>query len=85
VPWAAFVIVPLFGFANAGVSPADIGLDAVLAPLPLGIPAELFLGRQLGIFGAVWLAVRFGMRGRCAARPGCKSTAWRPSAASASR
>ena len=63
-PWVAFAIVPAFGFANAGVSFEAIGLGAVLEPLPLGIAAGLFLGKQLGIFGAVWLSVRFGLAGR---------------------
>ena len=59
-PWVAFLIVPLFGFANAGVSlarftPADI-FDAV----PLGVALGLLLGKQIGIFGAVWLLVRGG-------------------------
>ena len=65
-PWVAYLIVPVFGFANAGVSLAGLGLGDLLAPLPLGIAAGLFLGKQIGIFGAVWLAVRFGL----AARPG---------------
>ena len=60
-PWVAFLIVPLFGFANAGVSLDGITLAALLAPLPLGIAAGLFLGKQLGIFGAVWLSVRLGL------------------------
>jgi len=60
-PLVAFLIVPLFGFANAGVPLGGIGLDDLLAPLPLGIAAGLFLGKQIGIFGAVWLAVRFGI------------------------
>ncbi|SMF61867.1 sodium/proton antiporter, NhaA family [Allosphingosinicella indica] len=60
-PWVAFGIVPLFGFANAGVSLAGMGVDDILAPLPLGIAAGLFIGKQIGIFGAVWAAVRFGM------------------------
>jgi NhaA family Na+:H+ antiporter len=60
-PWVAFAVVPLFGFANAGVSLEGIGLADLLAPLPLGIAAGLFLGKQIGIFGAVWLAVRFGI------------------------
>ncbi|HYG46379.1 MAG TPA: Na+/H+ antiporter NhaA [Allosphingosinicella sp.] len=63
-PWVAFLIVPLFGFANAGVSLAGVGLDRLAAPLPLGIAAGLFLGKQLGIFGAVWLTVRFGLASR---------------------
>ncbi|HYI47726.1 MAG TPA: Na+/H+ antiporter NhaA [Allosphingosinicella sp.] len=60
-PWVAFLIVPLFGFANAGVSLEGVGLERLLAPLPLGIAAGLFLGKQIGIFGAVWLTVRFGL------------------------
>jgi NhaA family Na+:H+ antiporter len=60
-PWVAFLIVPLFGFANAGVSLEHMGLSDLFAPLPLGIAAGLFLGKQLGIFGAVWLSVRFGL------------------------
>jgi NhaA family Na+:H+ antiporter len=60
-PWVAFAIVPLFGFANAGVDVTGMGLDDVFAPLPLGIAAGLFLGKQLGIFAAVWLSVRFGI------------------------
>jgi Na+:H+ antiporter, NhaA family len=59
-PWSAFLIVPLFGFANAGVSLAGLGLGAVLDPLPLGIAAGLLIGKQAGIFGAVWAAVKLG-------------------------
>lgn len=60
-PWSAYLIVPLFGFANAGVEiPPDIA-GALLAPLPLGIAAGLFLGKQLGIFGAVRLACALGV------------------------
>jgi NhaA family Na+:H+ antiporter len=58
-PWVAFLIVPLFGFANAGVALGGLGPAALLAPLPLAIAAGLFAGKQIGIFGAVWLAVRF--------------------------
>ncbi len=64
VPWSGFVIVPLFAFANAGVSLARLNLAGLLAPLPLGIAAGLFLGKQLGIFGAIVLAERFGFAPR---------------------
>lgn len=56
----AFVIVPLFGFANAGVDLSGITARDMVDPLPLGIALGLFLGKQIGIFGAVWLAVRSG-------------------------
>jgi len=64
-PWVAFLIIPVFGFANAGVSLAGLGLGALLAPLPLAVAGGLFLGKQAGIFGAVRLAVAL----RIAARP----------------
>ncbi len=60
-PWVAFGIVPLFGFANAGVSLRGIGLEDLLAPLPMGIAAGLFVGKQIGIFGSVRLAAALGL------------------------
>jgi NhaA family Na+:H+ antiporter len=54
-PWVMFGIMPLFGLASAGV---EIGNMKILQPLPLAIIAGLFLGKQLGVFGAIWLAVR---------------------------
>ncbi len=60
----AFVIVPLFGFANAGVSLEAVGFDALLAPLPLGIALGLFIGKQIGIFGSVWGCVKLGLAAR---------------------
>ncbi|HEY0044315.1 MAG TPA: Na+/H+ antiporter NhaA, partial [Allosphingosinicella sp.] len=60
-PWVAFLIVPVFGFANAGVSIGGLGLEQVFAPLPLGIAAGLFVGKQLGIFAAIWGAVKLGL------------------------
>jgi NhaA family Na+:H+ antiporter len=60
-PWVAYAIVPIFGFANAGVSLSGIGVEQLLAPLPLGIAAGLFLGKQIGIFLSIWLSVKIGI------------------------
>ncbi len=60
-PWVAFAIVPLFGFANAGVSLAGMNWSAILAPLPLAISTALFLGKQLGVFAGVVIAVALGL------------------------
>lgn len=58
-PYVMFGIVPLFGFASAGVTISD--LDAVLDPLPIGIALGLIIGKQVGVFGAVWLADKTGL------------------------
>ena len=63
-PWSAYLIVPIFGFANAGVSLDGIGFAGLLEPLPLAIVAGLFLGKQIGIFTAIWLADRVGFAPR---------------------
>lgn len=57
-PLSAYLIVPLFGFANAGVALAGIGPDGLAAALPLGVALGLFLGKQAGVLGAIWLAQR---------------------------
>ncbi|HXH16915.1 MAG TPA: Na+/H+ antiporter NhaA [Sphingomonas sp.] len=52
-PWSSFLIVPAFGFANAGVAFGGMAMASVVAPLPAGIMLGLFLGKQIGIFGTV--------------------------------
>ena len=63
-PWVAFAIVPIFGFANAGVSFAGMTPMDAFAPLPLGIGLGLFVGKQISIYGAVWLLVKLGWASR---------------------
>jgi Na+:H+ antiporter, NhaA family len=60
-PWVSYGIVPLFGFANAGVSFAGMGLADLMAPLPWGVALGLFLGKQAGILAAIWLLVRLDL------------------------
>jgi len=57
-PWVAFLILPVFSFANAGVSFHGFGLNTFLNPVTLGIVLGLFLGKQIGVFGATWLAIK---------------------------
>jgi NhaA family Na+:H+ antiporter len=57
-PWIAYGVLPLFAFANAGLSFSNLSLQTFLHPLPLGIIVGLFFGKQFGIFGASWLAVK---------------------------
>lgn len=54
----AFFIVPVFGFANAGVSLAGLSMETFTHPVTLGVAAGLFVGKQIGIFGSSWAAVR---------------------------
>jgi NhaA family Na+:H+ antiporter len=60
-PWVNFAIVPVFAFANAGVSLAGVTIATLAAPIPLGIIAGLFLGKQLGVFGASFIAIKLGI------------------------
>ncbi|MEY4474608.1 MAG: Na+/H+ antiporter NhaA [Pseudomonadota bacterium] len=59
-PWVAYLILPLFAFANAGVSLQGVSLSGMTSLLPMGIAAGLFIGKPLGIFLFSWLAVKVG-------------------------
>ncbi|ROR32654.1 Na+/H+ antiporter NhaA [Inmirania thermothiophila] len=59
--WVAYGILPLFGFANAGIGLGGAGLAHALHPVNLGIALGLVLGKPLGVAGTVWLAVRAGL------------------------
>ncbi|SUG73940.1 Na(+)/H(+) antiporter 1 [Salmonella enterica subsp. enterica] len=58
-PWVAYLILPLFAFANAGVSLQGVTIDGLTSMLPLGIIAGLLIGKPLGISLFCWLALRF--------------------------
>ncbi len=60
-PWVAFCILPVFAFANAGVSLAGVGLQSFLVPVQLGISAGLLFGKQIGIFGCLLLMTGSGL------------------------
>jgi len=60
-PWVTYLILPLFAFANAGVSLKGISIQSLLAPIPFGIAAGLFFGKQIGIFISCWLAKCLGV------------------------
>jgi Na+:H+ antiporter, NhaA family len=59
-PWVAFGVLPIFAFTNAGVRLTDIALGDLLDPIQLGIGLGLFLGKQIGVIGSIWLVVRLG-------------------------
>jgi NhaA family Na+:H+ antiporter len=60
-PWVSYAIVPIFAFVNAGVPLAGMSPATLAAPIPLGIIAGLFAGKQLGVFGAATAAIKLGI------------------------
>lgn len=59
-PWVAFVVLPMFAFANAGVTLIGISPSSLVASVPLGIATGLVVGKAAGIFGTCWLMIRSG-------------------------
>ena len=55
----AFFVLPLFAFANAGISLNGVGAEQILHSVPLGIALGLFVGKQVGVFGFCWIAIKF--------------------------
>ncbi len=60
-PWTAFLVLPIFAFANAGVSLAGLQVSDLFAPLALGIAAGLVVGKQIGVFGFMFIAAKMGL------------------------
>ena len=60
-PYVAFMIMPIFAFANAGVSLEGLSLNSLLEPVPLGILLGLFVGKQVGVMLVSFIAVKFGV------------------------
>nr|WP_246056897.1 Na+/H+ antiporter NhaA [Emcibacter nanhaiensis] len=60
-PWVAYLILPVFAFANAGVPLLGLDPAILLHPVSLGIAAGLFIGKQLGVFGLSWIAIKSGL------------------------
>lgn len=58
--WVAFFILPLFAFVNAGVDLKGISIEEMAGPVPLGIMLGLFVGKQVGVFGFSWVAIKMG-------------------------
>ncbi len=56
--WVAFFILPLFAFVNAGVDVTKISFDQMAGPVPMGIMLGLFVGKQVGVFGFSWVAIK---------------------------
>jgi NhaA family Na+:H+ antiporter len=56
--WVAFFVLPMFAFVNAGVDLRQVSLENMLGPVPVGIMAGLFLGKQIGVFGFSFIAIK---------------------------
>ena len=69
-PWVAFLVLPLFAFANAGVSFQGVTLEDLFNPVTLGIAKGLFFGKQIGIFAVLFIVVKLGFS------PMPKNTNW---------
>ena len=59
-PWVAYLIMPLFALANAGVYLGDVSLKSLANPVPLGIMTGLFFGKQIGVFFTTFLLIKMG-------------------------
>ena len=57
-PWVVYAILPIFAFANSGLNLQGMGMEQLLHPVPMGIALGLFLGKQLGVFGLSFLAIK---------------------------
>ena len=57
-PWVAFAVLPMFAFANAGVSLQGVTWKTLMEPVPLGIAAGLLVGKAVGVFGFSWLLIK---------------------------
>ena len=60
-PYVALMIMPVFAFANAGIPLSGLSMDILTQPVPLGIMTGLFFGKQIGVFGFTWLAIKLGI------------------------
>jgi NhaA family Na+:H+ antiporter len=60
-PWMAFLVLPMFAFVNAGVNFSGMTFASLFEPLPLGIALGLFVGKQIGVFGACFLMIKTGL------------------------
>lgn len=60
-PWVSFAILPIFAFANAGLNFSGLSVADVLSPVPLAIGLGLVVGKQIGVLGFAWLAVKSGL------------------------